>query len=413
MNKISCDLLVIGGGASGIGAALKAAREGIEVIVVERLNLAGGILNQCIHNGFGLHYFKKELTGPEYAANLLSLTKDLPIKFLFEHFLLSIDKKTKTAYFTSEDGIIAISCKALVYSAGARERPFGSLLIPGDRVSGIYTAGVAQKFINIENRIIGKRAMVLGSGDIGLIMARRLTLEGVEVVAVCERMPYPGGLSRNINQCLKDFGIPLLLSTTVIEVRGDGRLSEVITSELDENYNVIEGSQRSWSVDTLVLSVGLVPSTTLMMDYVDIDSRTRGIVVDSTMNTSTPWIFSSGNCVIIYDLVDYVTKEGEIAGMYATEYIKEAKQKKKIPIKKGIGVGIINCAYWVEGSDLPLYLRAIKPIEKGRLVVRADKNILYEGKEQAFIPSEMVHKNIKSEQISKVGDIDNIIVEIV
>ncbi|MCR4422402.1 MAG: NAD(P)/FAD-dependent oxidoreductase [Exilispira sp.] len=413
MNKISCDLLVIGGGASGIGAALKAAKEGVDVIVVERLNLAGGILNQCIHNGFGLHYFKKELTGPEYAANLLSLTKDLPIKFLFEHFLLSIDKKSKTAYFTSEKGINAISCKALVYSAGARERPFGSLLIPGDRVSGIYTAGVAQKFINIENRVIGKRAMVLGSGDIGLIMARRLTLEGIEVVAVCERMPYPGGLSRNINQCLKDFGIPLLLSTTVTEVRGDGRLSEVITSELDENYNVIEGSQRSWSVDTLVLSVGLVPSTTLMMDYVDIDSRTRGIIVDSTMNTSAPWIFSSGNCVIIYDLVDYVTKEGEIAGRYATQFIKEGKTKKKIPIKKGIGVGITNCAYWVEETDLPLYLRANKPIEKGRLVVRAGNSILYEGKEQAFIPSEMVHKSIKSEQISKIGNIENITVEII
>ncbi|MFN3411603.1 MAG: NAD(P)/FAD-dependent oxidoreductase, partial [Exilispira sp.] len=360
MNKISCDLLVIGGGASGLGAALKAAKEGIDVVIVERLNLAGGILNQCIHNGFGLHYFKKELTGPEYAANLLDLTKDLPIKFLFEHFLLSIDKKSRTAYFTSENGITEISCRALVYSAGARERPFGSLLIPGDRVSGIYTAGVAQKFINIENRIIGKRAIVLGSGDIGLIMARRLTLEGIEVVAVCERMPYPGGLTRNINQCLKDFGIPLLLSTTVTEVRGDGRLSEVITSELDSNYNIIEGSQRSYSVDTLVLSVGLVPSTTPMMDYVEIDPRTRGIIVDSTMNSSTPWIFSSGNCVIIYDLVDYVTKEGEIAGKYAVEYIKEEKTKKKIPIKKGIGVGIINCAYWVEGSDLNIYLRAIK-----------------------------------------------------
>ncbi|MEJ5273182.1 MAG: FAD-dependent oxidoreductase [Spirochaetota bacterium] len=413
MNKISCDLLIIGGGASGLGAALKAAKEGVNVILVERLNIAGGILNQCIHNGFGLHYFKKELTGPEYAANLINLTKDLPIKFLFEHFLLSIDKKSKTVYFASENGIVEIKCEALVYSAGARERPFGSLLIPGDRVSGIYTAGVAQKFINIENRIIGKRAIILGSGDIGLIMARRLTLEGVEVVAVCERMPYPGGLSRNINQCLKDFGIPLLLSTTVTEVRGEGRLSEVITSELDENYNIIEGSQRSWSVDTLVLSVGLVPSTTPMMGYVDIDLRTRGIIVDSTMNTSVPWIYSSGNCVIIYDLVDYVTKEGEIAGTYAVEYIKQKKEKKKIPIKKGIGVGIINCNAWVEQTDLNLYLRSIKPIEKGRLIVKSGNSIIFEGKEQAFIPSEMVHKTIKAEQMEKLGNIDNIVVEIV
>lgn len=413
MNSIKTDLLVIGAGASGLGAAIKAAKEGIDVIVVERLAMAGGILNQCIHNGFGLHYFKKELTGPEYAANLISLTKDLPIKFLFEHFLLSIDTKQKHVYFTSEKGITQISCKALIYTAGARERPFGSLLIPGDRVSGIYTAGVAQKFINIENRLIGKRALILGSGDIGLIMARRLTLEGVEVVAVCERMPYPGGLSRNINQCLKDFGIPLLLSTTVTEVRGNGRLNEVITSELDENFNIINGTQRSWAVDTLVLSVGLVPSTTSMIEYLNIDSKTRGIIVDSTMNTSLPWVFSSGNCVIIYDLVDYVTKEGEVAGKYAVEFIKNGSSRKKIPIKKGFGIGIINCQSYVEGTDLNLYIRSIRPIEKGRLVVRTENSTIYEGKEQTFIPSEMVHKSIKAEQISKYENINSIIVEII
>ncbi len=413
MNKMSCDLLVIGAGASGMGAAITAAKQGLSVIIVERLCMAGGILNQCIHNGFGLHYFRKELTGPEYAANLFELTKNLPITFLFEHFLLSIDLKFKDVYFTSENGIMQINCKALVYSAGARERPFGSLLIPGDRVSGIYTAGVAQKFVNIENRLIGKKAMILGSGDIGLIMARRLTLEGVEVVAVCERMPYPGGLSRNINQCLKDFNIPLLLSTTVSEVRGDGRLTEVITSELDEIYNVINGSQRSWSIDTLVLSVGLVPSTTPMIEYIEIDSKTRGAVVDSTMNTSVPWIFSSGNCVIIYDLVDYVTKEGEIAGKYAAEFIKTGKINKKIPIKKGIGVGTINCSFYVEGSDLNLYIRSIKPIENGRLLIRNGNSTIYEGKQQVFIPSEMIHKSIKYDTIIKTGDIENIIVEII
>ncbi len=413
MNKLSCDLLVIGAGASGLGAAIKAAKEGMNVIIVERLAMAGGILNQCIHNGFGLHYFKKELTGPEYSENLISLTKELPINFLFEHFLLSIDKNKKIVYFASSGGIVEIICKALIYSAGARERPFGSLLIPGDRVSGIYTAGVAQKFINIENRLIGKRAMVLGSGDIGLIMARRLTLEGVEVVAVCERMPYPGGLTRNINQCLKDFGIPLLLSTTVTEVRGEGRLNEVITSELDENYNVITGSERSWSVDTLVLSVGLVPSTTPMIEYLEIDPKTRGVIVDSTMNTSIPWIYSSGNCVIIYDLVDYVTREGEIAGKYAVEYIKTGKTNKKIPVKKGTGIGIINCSYYVENTDFNLYIRSIKPIEKGRLIVRSSDNIIFEGKEQTFIPSEMVHKNIKAEQINKIENLNNIIVEII
>ncbi|MBP8991643.1 MAG: FAD-dependent oxidoreductase [Spirochaetes bacterium] len=413
MNRLETDILVIGAGAAGMGAAICAANSGVSVIVVERNPDAGGILNQCIHNGFGLHYFKKEFTGPEFAYQLYSKTKESGIQFLFNHFLLQLDLKNKTAIFASEEGIKLIACKALIYTAGARERPFGSLLIPGDRVSGIFTAGVAQRLTNIENRLPGTKALILGSGDIGLIMARRLTLEGVEVVAVCERMPYPGGLARNIDQCLKDFGIPLLLSTTVTEVRGDGRLREVITSSLDENYNIIEGTQRSWSVDTLVLSVGLVPSTTPIMDYFSIDSKSRGVIVDNCMRTDKDWIFSAGNCVIIYDLVDYVTYQGEMAGRSAVNYIKNGNNPARYPIKKGNGVGVINCSYYVENSDLELYIRVNKPKEKAKLVVRSDNTIIYEGKPSAFIPSEMVRVKIKAEKIDDSFKKSSLVTEII
>lgn len=409
MKKYETDVLVIGGGAAGMGAALSAAEEGVKVTIVERTERLGGILNQCIHNGFGLHFFKEELTGPEYAFKFKNLVQKDDIEFLSNRFLYNIDEENKEVYFTSTEGMEVIKCKSMVYAAGARERPYGSLLVPGGRVSGIYTAGVAQRLTNLENRLPGKKALILGSGDIGLIMARRLTLEGMKVEAVLERMPYPGGLERNINQCLNDFNIPLLLSTTVLEVRGNGRLEEVIVGQVDENYNVIKGTERSYAVDTLILSVGLVPSTTPIMHVVDINPRTRGVIVDSQMRTNKDWIFAAGNCVVVYDLVDYVSSEGQIAGKNAAKYVKGEEKGNRYEIKKGRNIGIINPLIYNDKSDLELYIRVSRP-DTGKIIVRNGDKVVYQSKESNLLPSEMEHFKIKKE---KLGEIKGLTVEMI
>jgi len=330
--------------------------------------------------------------GPAIASRLAveaKLADDPGLTFLSGRFVRDIDAEARRLILVSDTGIEALECKALVYAAGARERPFGSLLIPGDRVSGIFTAGVAQRLVNLDNRLPGTRALVLGSGDIGLIMARRLTLEGIEVRAVLERMPYPGGLERNVAQCLDDFGIPLHLSTTVAEVRGRGRLEEVITVQVDENANPIRGTERSFAVDTLVLSVGLVPSTTPVMDLVEVDPRTRGVVVDATMGTNRDWVFAAGNCTVIYDLVDYVTDEGTIAGRSAARFARGEARPPRVPVVRGPGVGVMNPSFWCPGHDLTLYLRCAKPAAKARWVVRQDRTVVRETRPAALTPGEM------------------------
>jgi NADPH-dependent 2,4-dienoyl-CoA reductase/sulfur reductase-like enzyme len=333
------------------------------------------------------------------------------ITFLSNRFLHSINEENKEIIFTSSEGIEKISCKALVYTAGARERPFGSLLIPGNRVSGIYTAGMAQRLTNIENRLPGKKALILGSGDIGLIMARRLTLEGMKVEAVLERMPYPGGLARNITQCLKDFEIPLLLSTTVVEVRGQGRLNEVIVAQVDGNFNEIKSTRRSYSVDSLILSVGLVPSTTPVMHLVEIDKRTRGVVVDSIMRTNKEWVFAAGNCVVIYDLVDYVSKEGEIAGENAAKYILGETFGKKIKINPGNNIGIISPSFYVENTELELYVRVIRPCENKKIIVKSGQDIIHQSRHISMIPSEMEHIKIKKDKLLNVKELTVEVIE--
>jgi NADPH-dependent 2,4-dienoyl-CoA reductase/sulfur reductase-like enzyme len=258
---------------------------------------------------------------------------------------------------------------------------------------------VAQRLVNLDNRLPGTRALVLGSGDIGLIMARRLTLEGIEVRAVLERMPYPGGLERNVAQCLDDFGIPLHLSTTVAEVRGRGRLEEVVTVEVDENANPIRGTERSFAVDTLVLSVGLVPSTTPVMDLVTVDPRTRGVVVDAVMGTSRDWVFAAGNCTVIYDLVDFVADEGTIAGRSAARYARGEARPPRLPLVRGPGVGVMNPSFWCPGADLTLYLRCAKPSPQARWVVRQDQTVVRETKAAALTPGEMEKLRIPASKL--------------
>jgi NADPH-dependent 2,4-dienoyl-CoA reductase/sulfur reductase-like enzyme len=396
------DVLVIGAGAAGMSAAIAAAKKNLKVVIAERDEITGGILNQCIHNGFGLHYFKEELTGPEYAERFrdqLSRYAD-SIEVLTDCHVLRLNRNKK-ALLVSPKNVFELETKVVVYAAGARERPFGSLMIPGDRPSGIFTAGVAQRLMNIDNRKVGRRALIVGSGDIGMIMARRLTLEGIEVVGVVERLPYPGGLLRNVIQCLKDFNIPLYLSSTVVEVKGRERLEEVIVASVDEQFRPIPNTEKSFKVDTLVLSVGLIPQVEMLNGLVSLDERTRGIACSNTGQSSNEWIFAAGNCTAIFDLVDYVTKEGERAGEYASRYVNGERFSLGIPIVPGENVMLTFPNYYNDIDDLTLYLRCKKPMEKAVLKVGG-----FEKTFEDLIPSEMIVVKIPKQKLSNLDRIE-------
>ena len=396
------DVLVIGAGAAGMSAAIAAAKKNLKVVIAERDEITGGILNQCIHNGFGLHYFKEELTGPEYAERFrdqLSRYAD-SIEVLTDCHVLRLNRNKK-ALLVSPKNVFELEAKVVVYAAGARERSFGSLMIPGDRPSGIFTAGVAQRLMNIDNRKVGRRALIVGSGDIGMIMARRLTLEGIEVVGVVERLPYPGGLLRNVIQCLKDFNIPLYLSSTVVEVKGRERLEEVIVASVDEQFRPIPNTEKIFKVDTLVLSVGLIPQVEMLNGLVSLDKRTRGIACSNTGQSSNEWIFAAGNCTAIFDLVDYVTKEGERAGEYASRYVNGERFSLGIPIVPGENVMLTFPNYYNDIDDLTLYLRCKKPMEKAVLKVGG-----FEKTFEDLIPSEMIVVKIPKQKLSNLDRIE-------
>jgi len=396
------DVLVIGAGAAGMAAAIAAAKRNLKVVIAERDEITGGILNQCIHNGFGLHYFREELTGPEYAERFREQLSRYTgsIEVLTDCHVLRLNRD-RTALLVSPKNVFELEAKVVVYAAGARERPFGSLMIPGDRPSGIFTAGVAQRLMNIDNRKVGRRALIVGSGDIGMIMARRLTLEGIEVVGVVERLPYPGGLLRNVIQCLKDFNIPLYLSSTVVEVKGSERLEEVVVARVDEQFRPIPGTEKSFKVDTLVLSVGLIPQVEMLNGLVTLDKRTRGIACSNTGQSSNEWIFAAGNCTAVFDLVDYVTKEGERAGEYASRYVNGERFSLGVPIVPGENVMLTFPNYYNDVDDLTLYLRCKKPMEKALLKVGG-----FEKTFEDLIPSEMIVVKIPKQKLSNLDRIE-------
>jgi len=319
------DVVIIGGGPAGLAAAISVKEEGIDnILILERENELGGILNQCIHNGFGLHIFKEELTGPEYAQRFIDKVEDLKIPYKLNTMVLDLNKDKWITAVNEEEGIIEIKTKSIILSMGCRERPRGAINIPRSRCAGIYTAGAAQKFVNVEGYMPGKEAVILGSGDIGLIMARRMTLEGAEVKMVCEIMSCPGGLTRNIVQCLEDYNIPLKLNHTVVNVHGSKRLEGVTIAKVDENKNPIFGTEQYIECDTLLLSVGLIPENDLSVEAeVEIDPITRGPSVNDSMETSIRGIFACGNVVHVHDLVDNVTEESRVAGRGAAEFILE------------------------------------------------------------------------------------------
>lgn len=336
------DLIVIGGGPAGLAAAVSAYEHGLrDILIIERDRELGGILNQCIHNGFGLHRFKEELTGPEYAARFIRMLSDTSVKVLTDTMVLDVSGDRTVHCVNTTEGYQTCEAKSVILAMGCRERTRGAIGIPGDRPAGVFTAGTAQRYMNLEGYLCGKRVVILGSGDIGLIMARRMTLEGAKVLACVEVMPYSGGLTRNIVQCLNDFDIPLYLSHTVTDIEEkDGRVCGVTVSRVDERRQPVKGSEMHFDCDTLLLSVGLIPENELTKGAgIEMDARTNGAFVYENMETSVPGVFACGNVVHVHDLVDYVSAESERAGAAAAAYVQKGKPDgKTVTLKNGSAV---------------------------------------------------------------------------
>lgn len=390
-----CDIAIIGAGPAGLAAAVAAHEAGVkDILVIERDSEPGGILNQCIHNGFGLHRFGVELTGPEYAGRYEDMLIGTGVKIQLGTMVIGIENRVISCV-SKENGYEEISAGAIVLAMGCRERNRGPIFVPGDRGSGVFSAGSAQRYLNIEGYLVGRRVVILGSGDIGLIMARRMTLEGAKVLAVSEIMPFSNGLSRNIAQCLDDFGIPLYLSHTVTDIIGKGRVEAVVISQVDESMKPIPGTEKRFECDTLLLSVGLVPENELSRAAgIKIDPRTNGPVVGEDMQTSAEGVFACGNVLHVHDLVDYVSAESARAGAAAAEYVLRGGNAggECLPVTASGSVGYTVpqsvCPQNV-GKALDIFFRVRKKIRRGEITVTSGGTVIASFKREFLAPAEM------------------------
>lgn len=445
-------IVIIGGGPAGLAAAISAAEQGEkDILILERDRELGGILNQCIHNGFGLHTFQEELTGPEYAARYIEKVERMGIPYLTDTMVLDLSPEKVVTAVSPTEGIFQIQAQAVILAMGCRERPRGALNLPGYRPAGIYTAGTAQRLVNVEGRMPGREVVILGSGDIGLIMARRMTLEGAKVKVVAELMPYSGGLKRNIVQCLEDFGIPLKLSHTVVAIHGKERLTGVTLAQVDHDGRPVPGTEEEYSCDTLLLSVGLIPENELSKNAgVALSSATSGPVVDESFQTSVGGIFACGNVLHVHDLVDFVSEEAANAGRRAAEYARETseesseKRMKCGESRKDLPESQAACEEWTAkmpenevsgildilpgdgvrytvpsvlhlaqmGETLKIRFRVRKEYKNSCVTVHAGDRQLFRRRKQIFVPGEMEEAVIKREDLNAALPADTITIRI-
>lgn len=412
------DLVIIGGGPAGLAAAVAARDAGIQdILILERDNELGGILNQCIHNGFGLHTFKEELTGPEYASRFIQKVEELGIEYKLNTMVMDLAGDRTVTAMNREDGLFQLHPKAVVLAMGCRERPRGALNIPGYRPAGVYTAGTAQRLVNMEGYMPGRKVVILGSGDIGLIMARRMTFEGAEVKVVAELMPYSGGLKRNIVQCLDDYGIPLKLSHTVVDIKGKERV-EGITLARVENGKPVPGTEEFYECDTLLLSCGLIPENELSRAAgVDLNPVTNGPLVNESLETNVPGVFAAGNVLHVHDLVDFVSEEASAAGRHAAAYIrsgaKAAGREVAVRCENGVRYTVpvtIRPEAMEEGGSVTLRFRVGNVYKNKKVAVYAGDTCIYSRKRPVLAPGEMESVVLKAQQLLDHPEADHITV---
>ena len=400
------DILIIGGGPAGLAAAVGAYEAGArDILILEREEALGGILKQCIHNGFGLHTFKEELTGPEYAQRFIEKVLEYEIPYQLNSMVLDISKDKVVTCVSREHGLQQFEAGAVILCMGCRERPRGALGIPGERCAGIFTAGTAQKLVNLEGYLPGKKVVILGSGDIGLIMARRMTFIGAEVLCCVELMPYSSGLKRNIVQCLNDYDIPLYLSHTVVDIAGKDRVEGVTIAEVDSHAKPIPGTEQYFECDTLLLSVGLLPENELSeMAGVVLSPNTSGAVVDETLQTSVPGIFAAGNVLHVHDLVDFVSEEAELAGKNAAEFIKGAGQKaashRRIVMGTGVNAIVPQQISAAPEQDVRVMFRPRGVYKNAKIIAAIGEKTLYSKKAKILAPGEMVNFTLSKDDLA-------------